>query len=637
MAHGSINDDVDSVINKTGDLKTSLENNRTKYQSYQRDKKFNNASDLVKILSELRSLKKQIGTPEKTWKKVLEENGKKDRQAREEERREHKRDLQTILNDPEASKAERDHARKQLGLLQTQENILKKTHDFLTTKLPNELKTTAKEQSKYLSSLNTRLQGANKSYSSILQLINKNIGINAYVKQSKVFEKLNDYVSQGIAYNVEQRAFLGTVSEKIATTFEANNAALLQIVKIQQADSTKARLGMEASLTSFFNSQFKDSSYLNSLSDSVSSAILGTSSQLSRNGSVEFEYAVQKWLGSMSSVGVSESTIQSLAQGINALGTGDINTLSGNSGLQNLLVMAANKAGLNYSKLLSEGMNANTTSSLLSGMISYLQGISGIQNHVVKTQYANLFGMTISDLTALLNLSTDHLKSIATNMYSYSELIDNTTRALNQLSSRTSVGEMAENIYDNIMTNSARLITSNIGTYLTFLAADTVGTTLNELLGETKVSPMGVGTSFSAGDKIKAAVSSGFVGLGLLNGLMANHVYGLNANDENWDATKTVGIYERGLNATLADLTTGRGTSQIIYVGNNNESDFYKSTLISADEQLEQVSGQSKSVETTQEVSKIADLTRDSIDPNVRAIRDILESWNIMGLKIKMF
>ena len=47
-------------------------------------------------------------------------------------------------------------------------------------------------------------------------------------------------VGKGIAFNVEQRAFLDTISEKIATTFEATDASLLKLVRIQQADSFPA-------------------------------------------------------------------------------------------------------------------------------------------------------------------------------------------------------------------------------------------------------------------------------------------------------------------------------------------------------------------------------------------------------------
>ena len=122
----------------------------------------------------------------------------------------------------------------------------------------------------------------------------------------------------------------------------------------------------------------------------------------------------KKWLGSLGSVGVSDSTLQLIAQGLNYLGTGNVEGLNSSQSLQNLLVMAANKAGLDYASLLTSGIDADTTNKLLGGLVSYMQSISSNTNQVVKSQYANLFGMTISDMTAVLKLSSDDLVSFLT-------------------------------------------------------------------------------------------------------------------------------------------------------------------------------------------------------------------------------
>lgn len=353
-----------------------------------------------------------------------------------------------------------------LNLMSAAEAVGKSIGKGLSS-LNNSIDTYLTQYSSYMGIWNTRLQGTDKTYSSITKLVDRAIGMNAYVTQSKVLEKLNTYVQEGIAYNVEQRAFLGTVSEKIAATFDAANGTLLQLIRIQQADSTAARLGMESTLTQLLNSMYSDTSYLNGLSDSVSAAILQANSQLSRDGSLSFEYSVQKWLGSMSSVGVSDSTIQSIAQGINSLATGDVNALSSNTSLQNLLVMAANSAGLDYSTLLTGGMNANTTNQLLQGLVTYLQSLAQTQNQVVKSQYANLFGVTISDLTSLLNLSTQDLNSIANNMLSYSNAIAETEYQLTQLSSRTSTAQKVENVLNNVMSSIGEGIANNVVSYTT--------------------------------------------------------------------------------------------------------------------------------------------------------------------------
>lgn len=590
----------------------------------------------AKLLKNARRIRDELGLEDKSWTDVAKEN-KKDKQAQRLAQEEFISRLKLIVNDPNIEKSKRDQAAKELKRLQ----VLEKVGDQFTSAFKafgaygDKLKELANQQLTHFSALNTRLQGSNKTYSSILNVVNRGVGLSAYITKSKVFEKLNDYVSQGIVYNVEQRAFLGTISDKIAATFDAANGTLLQLVRIQQADSTAARLGMESTLTKFLNGKFADTSYLNGLSDNVSAAILGANSQLSRDGSLAFEYQVQKWLGSMSSVGVSDSTIQSIAQGINALGTGDVNSLSNNTALQNLLVMAANTAGLDYSSLLSGGMNANITNKLMNGLVQYMQSVAGTSNQVVKSQYANLFGMTISDLTSLLNLSSKDLASISKNMLTYSNAISETKKGLSTLEQRTSAAELATNILDNIMYAGASAVSSTKVDYFTYLASQMVGDTVNALLGETKISPLGVGISFKSGDLIKGGVAAAYTSAGLLSGF-GGHGFGSPSLDS-WEAKEINQGRGRGLLSTFADSNVGRTVSETVYIGNNDNSALYKSTIMAADEQVNEVNGTSRQASTTESVSKISDITADSIDPNVKAIRDILEMWDFTGLKIRMF
>ena len=139
-------------------------------------------------------------------------------------------------------------------------------------------------------------------------------------------------------------------------------------------------MGMEAYLTRYLNSTYEDTSYLNNLYDTVTESLFEASSQLNRDQSIELEYVIQKWLGSMSSVGVGDSFIQTIAQGLGYLGSGNVEALSGNSALQNLLVMAANRSGVDYSGVLSQGLNADTANKLLSGIASYVNEISQSNN-----------------------------------------------------------------------------------------------------------------------------------------------------------------------------------------------------------------------------------------------------------------
>ena len=255
----------------------------------------------------------------------------------------------------------------------------------------------------YQSHIDARLQGSDKSWKKANNMITSNLGLSTLVQTTKVIEQLKTAVDQGISYNVEQRAFLAEISDKIANTFNAFDASLLRLIRLQQADSTAARLGMEAMLTKFLNSTFEDSSYLTSISDTVTSTIIDASSQLNHKQAAEFEYIVNKWLGSMSSVGISESAIQTIAQGINYLASGDVKNLASNTQMTTMFAMAASRANLEYSQLLLKGLDADTTNELLAGMLSYLADIANEtnDNQVVKSAYGDVLNLSVSDFKAI--------------------------------------------------------------------------------------------------------------------------------------------------------------------------------------------------------------------------------------------
>jgi Flp pilus assembly CpaE family ATPase len=124
--------------------------------------------------------------------------------------------------------------------------------------------------------------------------ITGNLGMSPFLKQEKAVENLRTLVGKGIAFNVEQRAFLDTISEKIATTFEATDASLLKLVRIQQADSTAARLGMESALTAFLNNMYETTEYMTEAADSIRASIYEASALMTAEEATDFEYQVQK-------------------------------------------------------------------------------------------------------------------------------------------------------------------------------------------------------------------------------------------------------------------------------------------------------------------------------------------------------
>ena len=148
--------------------------------------------------------------------------------------------------------------------------------------------------------IDTALQGSNNQrrfgsyWDQIVNDVNKVAGISPLVKQSAYIGNIEAMVTSGIAYNVEQRAFLETIKDKIAATFDANNATLSRLIRIQQQDSTASRLGMESAITSFLNNMYENTEYLRQVSTSVKSSLEEAMSLMSAVDAVGFEYQVQK-------------------------------------------------------------------------------------------------------------------------------------------------------------------------------------------------------------------------------------------------------------------------------------------------------------------------------------------------------
>ena len=119
-------------------------------------------------------------------------------------------------------------------------------------------------------------------------------GVSPLIKQESVVSNLEKLVGQGISFDVEQRAFLETIKDKIATTFEAADATLLRLVRIQQQDTTAARLGMESALTSFLNNMYETTEYMQSVAKSVRNSLQEAEALMGSKSAAAFEYQVQK-------------------------------------------------------------------------------------------------------------------------------------------------------------------------------------------------------------------------------------------------------------------------------------------------------------------------------------------------------
>lgn len=469
-----------------------------------------------------------------------------------------------------------------------------------------------KKYTQYMGTISTRLQGTDLTYSRITGNVARNLGTSPYLKQTDMIDNLNKFVESGIAYNLESRAYIATATQKIATTFNAFDSSLLRLIRIQQADSTVARLGMESLLTKFLNARYQDTSYLTGgNSGNITSQLLEAESLMGYKGASEFDYAVQKWLGSMSSLGVSSNTINMLAQGLGYLGSGNISALSGNTALQNLFVMAT---GGNFSQYLTGGLNATSASNILQSIVNFGKNIASSGNNVVRSELASLFGLSVSDLISLTNITTQDVKEITKDLVSYEKLRKETTNQLATMGQRTTLSEKVSNVMANAMASLGANVANNPGLYAMWELATMMAN--SGLDYDFNIGFLGTGTS----TKLSTIIKTGVVGGGLM-GSLANalvNIVGGNALGTQlgvWGERQT-----RGTGLATRGVTSGITTSSSSYLGSFDET----STQSSFKEQQEQAA----TYTGEQEEDEMTKIIRDSIDVNIQNIYNILDKWD---------
>lgn len=467
----------------------------------------------------------------------------------------------------------------------------------------------------YLSSFSTRLYGTSLSTSNIVANISKNLGTSPYLKQEEMMNNVSKFIESGVAYNLELRSYVATATNKIAATFNAFDSSLLRLIRIQQADSTVARLGMESLLTKFLNQYFEDTSYLSTVgTGNITGSLLEAESLMGYKGAAEFDYAVQKWLGSMTALGVSSNTVNTLAQGLGYLGSGNVSAITGNTALQNLLVMAT---GGKFGELLTGGLNAQSASSILQNIVNFGKNIAGSGNNVVMSQFANLFGLNISDIVSLTNITSENIKKITEDIVTYEQLRDETTNRLATMSQRTTPGEMVANVLANMQTS----LGANIASNPVALGIWTVANLMSDSGLDIPI-PVPLVGSLSTANLMKLGV----VGTGAITSLsnIASAIGSGNLAGTNISAwTDTV---ERGKGLGVNGVSSGRGLSGSAYIG-AYDSENTKAGFSQVESQAEEYTGA--------KTDEITELIRDHIAPDVSGIKTILESWDLNYFRLK--
>lgn len=339
-------------------------------------------------------------------------------------------------------------------------------------------------QNQYMGKVDARLQSEEAQtgfFKQITDDVQSTVGASRFVSQKELLQNVAKLTENGIAYNIEQRAMLATLSDKMVTTFDVLDNTLQRMIRIQQADLTMSQLGSEAQLTKFLNSQFEDTSYLNTMYDSVLAALTDSISSMDKNNATSFTYAVQKWLASLYSVGLSDQAVATIASGINALASGNINTLNSNQPLSVLMNMSATNAGLSYSDLLTQGLNASNVNDLMRSMVDYLGTIAEntTDNQVLRSQWSDVLGITLTDLRAVSNLTNNDISAIYRSNTTYDQSINETQNQLQTVVGRTAASERVQTMADNFMFNWGMNMAQNGAQYMTWYATQFV----DQLLG----------------------------------------------------------------------------------------------------------------------------------------------------------
>ena len=358
--------------------------------------------------------------------------------------------------------------------------------------------------STYMGKIEARLQSGNEfdnyRFTSIVDKIFANATTTPFYSAERVVEAVESLSSEGIAFNIAERAFLSSISDKLVAAFEINDATLTRLIRLYHTDITRAMLGNEANLTKMFNQFFEDTKYLTSgLYDQVSAAIYDAQSMLNYEGATEFNYAVQKWLGALYEAGVAESTVSQISTGLNYLATGDVTSLNSNQQLAVLLNMAAARGGLSYAEMLTSGIDAKSVNILLNSIIDVLKDIAtNTGDNVTKSAYRDILGVNVSDLQAIQRIDQSIISSIANQTLTYESAKFEAKNQISQLIERTTLAENVENVLNNMMSSVAYEIADNGAQYALWKIGGIIGQ-IGDTIDSKIVSGVGLTTQLSAG------------------------------------------------------------------------------------------------------------------------------------------
>ncbi len=283
-------------------------------------------------------------------------------------------------------------------------------------------------------------------------------------------------------------------------------------------------------------------------------------------------------------------------------------------GASNLMVMAANQAGLSIADILAKGLDESSTNDLLLAMSNYVKGLydDSKDNLVVQQQIAQVFGMTAADLKAVANLYDGKtLQNIYDSSSNYAESMQQLLAMNETMLTRMSTGELMNNAFANLQYSMAAGIANNPVLYGMYSMAgmlkDVVGgmsIPMVSVVGNTvdlhtniadlmQVASLAGGIMGSLGQMLSTGGAGGITPLLLANGFgLTGQLLGPTSVQRG-----------SGIGGKMR-LTTGGGSiSNSGYIGNANGDDVKQKTMDDAnkdaDKQLQTEKDENEEATTT--------------------------------------
>lgn len=421
----------------------------------------------------------------------------------------------------------------------------------------------------YYGVINANLESSGETFDTISSQADDLLSTNRLVKQTDYLSQIATLSNEGLVDNIETRAILETIKNKTLTTFSSMDAGLLRLIRLQTQANTASQFGMEIQLKRVLNSVFRDSNYLSSMFDQVTSAITdaGVSTQ---SDITQFNSTVQTWLGAMYESGLSSNLISQIAQGINSLGSGNVSALASDENTQRLFLLAMDRINMDYADILQQGLSSSDTNKLMQSIVEYLNEIATNtkDNLVLRSSYSNLFNMSVSDLKAIQNLSTK-MGDISNKFVDTSSAIQHTQNALaNTVAANTTASEQFNNLFDNISYTFGSAIADSKGWYTTYRVSEimynlldplsNVGGKLGKLAGVLKMVP--AATQYVVGVKgLIDVISNGFDSFSneSLVGFLSSASSNTGSGDSATEKIKSIGLKKQwlGENGLISSIT----------------------------------------------------------------------------------